>query len=242
MEKRNNPNFRGDGASSPETLLTPMDSVVLLSGGLDSTANLAFSFEWDRPVLALTFDYGQRAAKAEIRAASAISRYYGIPHRVISLSWLGALGGSALTDQRLQLPGLAIDQLDSRIAATFTAKAVWVPNRNGVLIQVAAAVAESEGAKQVIVGFNAEEAVTFPDNSTAFIEATNRALAYSTSNGVRVGCYTDKKTKSEFVEDLRRLARPFPFDLIWSCYEGGEQPCEQCESCSRLARALRETG
>lgn len=216
---------------------TRKKSVVLLSGGLDSAVNLAWCVMKDEPVLALTVNYGQRAAQREFEAARRLSDHFKVPHLGLSLEWLGALGGSALTDPKLQMPDLKRSELDSEKAFA-TKKAVWVPNRNGVLIQVAASFAESRGADQVVVGFNAEEAKTFPDNSTEFMEASSRALEYSTANQVRVKCYTDHLTKTEFVTALRSVMPDFPFDLVWSCYEGGPSPCLRCESCNRLARAL----
>jgi 7-cyano-7-deazaguanine synthase len=215
-----------------------MRSVVLLSGGLDSAANLALAAERDEPVLALTADYGQRAVKAELRAAKALADYYRVPHREISLSWLGQIGGSALTEHGAVLPELARDSLDDKIKSEQTAAAVWVPNRNGILINVAAAFAERLNAARIVVGFNREEAATFPDNSGDFLEAASAALSFSTRNRAKVHCYTTALDKREIVALLKNLVRPFPFELLWSCYEGGERPCGRCESCQRLARAL----
>jgi 7-cyano-7-deazaguanine synthase len=214
-------------------------SVVLLSGGLDSSANLALCHAWDDPVLALTIDYGQKAASREIRAARALCELYGVRHETLDLRWLGGLGGSALTQADSAIPDLPTAQLDDMAAAMRTAKAVWVPNRNGVLINAAAAYAEKIGATRVIVGFNREEAATFPDNSVAYLEQASRALGFSTANGVAVFSYTAELDKREIVAELRALKAPaFPFDLVWSCYTGAETPCGHCESCRRLARAL----
>lgn len=212
-------------------------SVILLSGGLDSAANLAFCVERDIPVLALTADYGQRAAARELEAASRLCQYYGVEHRTVDLKWLGALGGSSLTQADHAVPELRADQLDVAQVTEKSAKSVWVPNRNGVLINVAAAFAERMGAERVVVGFNREEAATFPDNSVAFLDQATRALGFSTANGVRVYCYTAEWDKREIVRELGKLARVFPFDRVWSCYHGGAVPCGNCESCQRFRRA-----
>ena len=92
----------------------------------------------------------------------------------------------------------------------------------------------------VIAGFNAEEAVTFPDNSPAFISAANKALSYSTLSRVQVLSPTSDLNKTEIV----RLGMEIdaPLDLVWSCYEGGEVMCGVCESCMRLRRALVSAG
>jgi 7-cyano-7-deazaguanine synthase len=213
-------------------------SVLLLSGGLDSAANLALCAERDEPVLALTADYGQRAFAPEWRAAEALCEYYGVRHERLELGFLGRLGGSALTTSSQAMPDVAPGLLDDAATTQASAKAVWVPNRNGVLIAAAAAYAERLGASRVVVGFNAEEAATFPDNTAAFLERSTAALAYSTANQVALHCYTTELGKREIVARLRGLARAFPFDRIWSCYQSGPAPCGACESCRRLARAL----
>lgn len=213
-------------------------SVILLSGGLDSAANLAFCTERDEPVLALTCDYGQRASDNEIRAARALCATYGVRHEAISLKWLGALGGSSLTESTREVPELKRDELDDLAVTRESAKSVWVPNRNGLLINIAAAYAERLGADQVLVGFNREEATTFPDNSAEFLAKATAGLALSTATGVKVASYTVDWDKRQIVQELKKLARPFPFEMVWSCYFGGETPCGECESCQRFQRAV----
>ncbi len=215
-------------------------SLILLSAGLDSAANLAFCREFDQPILALTINYGQMAAMREIEAAKKLSDFYDVRHEVIEAPWLGRLGGNALTDSSRALPQPEINDLDQIDAAHKTAKAVWVPNRNGVLIHIASSYAESMSAEHVVVGFNREEAATFPDNSMEYLDCVNGALALSTSNGVKVHCYTGTLNKAEIVGELAKLKPAFPMGLIWSCYLGGDQPCGRCESCQRMTRALRE--
>jgi len=205
---------------------------------LDSSANLAFAHHFDEPVLALTFDYGQKAAPREIKSATEFARSYGVPHRVMDLKWLGELGGSALTSSAQAIPSLNSSELDHLPTTQKTGASVWVPNRNGLFINVAAAIAESMGIQQVVVGFNKEEAATFPDNSSQFLGVATLALRYSTRNGVKVISYTELMVKTEIVEALRGLPKAFPFDLVWSCYAGGDEPCGVCESCKRLERAV----
>ena len=221
-------------------------SLILLSGGLDSAANLAFTAHFDEPVLALTIDYGQRAAKPEIEAAKKLASHFGVEHLVLDLKWLGALGGSSLTSKTIDVPQLAKSKLDDLAASKESAKLVWVPNRNGLFINVAAAIAESRKLQQVVVGFNKEEAATFPDNSSQFLGVATLSLKYSTSNGVKVACYTDMLVKTEIVQALRNLDRPFPFEMVWSCYHSGEETggkmCGKCDSCQRFIRATGISG
>ncbi len=203
-----------------------MKAVALLSGGLDST--VAFARVAQECIVAVTFDYKQRAARREIAAARAIAGRYRVPHRVECVN----LPASALTS-RGALPS---PDLESARATRASAKAVWVPNRNGVFINIAAAIAESLGADAVVVGFNREEAATFPDNTRAFMTAATRALAYSTANHVRVVSPTASWDKRRIVREGRRMGAPL--DRIWPCYEGGREWCRRCESCKRSLRAL----
>ena len=207
-----------------------MKGVAILSGGLDSTVSLAAAARKMDVVLALTFDYGQRAARREREASARIARRYGIPHRVVRIPWLAPLTRTALVDRRARLPR---NEMSAR-----SARAVWVPNRNGVFIEIAAAHAESLGARALVTGFNREEAATFPDNSPEYVRAVNRALSYSTANGVRVVSYTAGLDKRGIVRLGRRLGAPI--EIIWPCYEGGRRWCGACESCLRCLRALHE--
>lgn len=214
-------------------------ALVLLSGGLDSAANLALATndpKW-HSVSTLTIDYGQRARHAEIRSAKALAEHFSVSWECLDLSWLGALGGSALTDSATELPHPESQTLDHPVSSAASAKAVWVPNRNGVLIHCAAAVAERRGISHVLVGFNREEAATFPDNTKDYLERVTRALELSTANHVRLESYTLDWDKTQIVAALDQLPTPFAWELIWSCYSDVEQPCGKCESCLRLARA-----
>jgi len=214
--------------------------VVLLSGGLDSAVNLHMAKEKASPMLCLTFDYGQRAARREIEAARRLSKHYGVKHRVIKLDWLKRLTSAPIVRRGARLPHPEEDELDDiEGAARETARLVWVPNRNAVFINIAAAFAEAMDCDGVVVGFNAEEGATFPDNSREFLKAANDALRYSTLKGVKVICYTSRMKKTGIIRLAKRQG--VPLNLVWYCYEGGRVPCRRCESCVRFERALRQS-
>ncbi len=215
-----------------------MNSVVLLSGGLDSTVSLAQALREGKVQLCLTFAYGQRAATNEIKASSQIAKHYGLAHRVISLDFFADITQTALIDKEAILPTLTDQELDILEVSTQTAAAVWVPNRNGVFLNIAASFAEALGCDQVVTGFNREEALTFPDNSQSFVACANKALSYSTANGVRVVSYTQNLDKEEIVSLGNLLG--IPFALLWSCYQSGDSLCGVCESCQRFFRALKK--
>jgi len=214
-----------------------MPAIVLLSGGLDSAVNLKLAGEERGVGLALTFDYGQRAAAREAAAAGLMCRQMAVPHRVVELPWLAEICRTALVDRSASIPELRSEEVEAAAGAP-TAEAVWVPNRNGVFVNIAAAFAESLGANSIIAGFNSEEATTFPDNSPAFVAAINATLSHSTLSKPTVYSYTQDMTKTEIVKRGREVGAPVT--AIWSCYHGGVEHCWRCESCARLERALRE--
>lgn len=210
--------------------------VVLLSSGLDSTVNFYQALQSDHVVLALTFNYGQRAAHQEIRHAKKIAEKNKIPHRVVEVSWFKDFTNTSLVNTSADVPtGMEIDNLK---ACEETAKSVWVPNRNGIMTNIAAGFAEGLGAEKVVVGFNKEEAATFPDNTQEFLDVLDKSFGYSTLGKITMKCYTTHLNKTEIVRLGKRLN--VPFDMVWSCYLDSEKPCQQCESCLRLMRALSD--
>lgn len=214
-------------------------AVMMLSGGLDSTVAACVAAKEYRPVLGLTFDYGQKANKREMAAAYLVAQHLGVQHRTAFLPVFREFGGGALMDDAVPIPRPTPEGLnDVEGEALETARSVWVPNRNGIMIAVAAAWAESLEADVVVVGFNAEEAATFPDNSEEFLARQNAALEMSTANGVQVVSPTASWTKCEVVNNARELN--IPLEYVWSCYDGESAPCGRCESCLRFERAVDE--
>lgn len=215
-------------------------AVVLLSAGLDSTYNLLKAREQFSSILALTFNYGQRSAKREVERASALANRLGVDHQVVDLPWFKSFTKTTLVNRAEAVPtggAVAIDDLEK---SRSTAKAVWVPNRNGIFLNIAAGFAEGLGAKYVVPGFNLEEAKTFPDNSEAFMKTLNDSFSFSTANQVQTLCYSAHMLKPQIMKELIRL--DLPLKMLWPCYLDGEEWCRECESCQRFLRAARENG
>ena len=211
-------------------------AVVLLSAGLDSSVNLFEALEKMEVVLALTFDYGQKAARREIESAAKICRQLRLTHKVVSLPWFKDFNRSSLLVDSQEVPTGTAVQIDDLKTSKESAKSVWVPNRNGIFLNIAAAFAEALDAGIVVPGFNAEEAVTFPDNSEAFMKKLDQSFSYSTSNQVRVECFTVAMNKIEIVKRGDELQ--VPWHLTWPCYFSRDKWCGQCESCLRAKRAF----
>lgn len=214
-------------------------AVTLLSGGIDSYLSTALARDHHEVVLALTFQYGQRASAQETKAAKKIAQYWRTKHEVVELPWLKNLGENALTHFEQRLPRFHdLEKLKSKRETERSAEAVWVPNRNGVFLNIAAAYAETLGAEWIITGFNREEATTFPDNSLDYVHRLNRALELSTLFfPPKVKSYVQAMDKKEMVVKLVEL--DLPLDFFWSCYEGKEKMCGTCESCARSVAAFQ---
>lgn len=215
-------------------------SVVLLSGGMDSTVNLYEAQQHSDVVLALTFDYGQKAASRELQATQKIAQDRKVKHQILPLTFIKDFGQSSLTQASMQVPSGTDVSIDDLTVSQVTAKSVWVPNRNGIFLNVAAGFAESLQADWIIPGFNLEEATTFPDNSQAYLEASTASLAFSTGNKVQVKCFTTHLNKTEIVKRGEELQ--VNWKNIWPCYHSGETWCGQCESCQRSMRAFKAAG
>ncbi|NJL24493.1 MAG: 7-cyano-7-deazaguanine synthase QueC [Calothrix sp. SM1_5_4] len=215
-------------------------AIVLLSGGLDSTYNLFKAVRQLKVARTLTFNYGQKAAGKEIETARRLSSDLGVAHQVVELPWFRDFTHTALVASGVEVPSGVEVRIDSVEHSLRTAKSVWVPNRNGILLNIAAGFAEGLGAQYVIPGFNLEEAQTFPDNTDAFLRSLDQAFSYSTASRVRTQCFSVHLDKGQIVAEGKALG--LPFARLWPCYFAGDKWCGRCESCQRYARALAANG
>lgn len=202
-----------------------MKSIVLLSGGLDSTVALAMAVKSSQDVEALTVNYGQRHRR-EIGSARCIAALYGVKQTEVDVS-PALFSGSALTDLPFVPDGHATEP-DS----------TYVPARNTVLLALAAARAEAVGATNIIIGANAADNAGYPDCRREFIEAYRRVLNLGTCSNVWISTPLLSMSKAEILRRAREL--DVPVHLTWSCYRGGDIPCARCGACDELSRAKRE--
>lgn len=215
-----------------------MRSIVLLSSGLDSTVAFKEAYDRSDKVLCVTFDYGQRAREREIEFSKAICRQFKVEHIIIGLPWYKSFRG-ALTG-REEIPKLKRSELDNKEVTEKTAEQVWVPARNVVFLSIGAALAENHRFDTIVTGFDAEEAATFPDNTPEFVESFNKMLIAGTLMRPEVFAPLIYMSKTDIVR--RGIEIGAPLEWSWSCYEGGERPCGECESCLRRARAFDAAG
>lgn len=211
-------------------------AVVLLSGGLDSATCLALARDRGLECHTMAFDYGQRH-RAELRAAEAVSRHLGArSHRVMELG-LGHIGGSALTDQSIEVP----DEGGEGIPVTY------VPARNTVFLSLALGLAEVLDAGTIYIGVNAVDYSGYPDCRPAFIEAFQKLADVATRAGVeghgpRVEAPLIDLTKADIIRTGHRLG--LDYGLTVSCYRADDlgRACGRCDSCRFRRHGFAEAG
>ncbi len=210
-------------------------SIILLSGGLDSLVSLAVSREKFNIELALTFDYGQKSAAKEIEACEKICKHYNINQKIINLDWLKDITQTLLVSDK-QIPKVSRQDLASDDFVQNSSKSVWVPNRNGLFLNIAGCFADSFGYDYIIFGANREEGQTFPDNTQEFTEVITKEFKHSTLNHPKVLAPLINSDKDDIVK--LAIKHNVPLNLTRSCYSDKQKHCGQCESCIRLKRAL----
>lgn len=205
-------------------------SVILLSGGLDSLVTLGLKKEELNIDLALTFDYGQKAAAKEIEFSKKICKYYSINHEIIKLDWLRNITKTSLvSDAEIPTSSSVSNSLEN-------AKSVWVPNRNGLFLNIAGSYADSMNYDYILIGANKEEAQNFSDNRPEFINAVNEEFIHSTQKHPKVVAPLINYNKNDIV--MLALEHKVPLELAMSCYQNTDGHCGICDSCKKFKNAL----
>ena len=213
-------------------------AISVLSGGLDCTVATSM-FAKDYEILAITFNYGQKAFKRELQASKEICEKMNWTHEVIDLPWLSKISNSTLnTDD--DVPELKDEDLDDFEKSSESASSVWVPARNTVFTSIALSYAESMGASAIIVGWNGEEGATFPDNSKGYLEKFNQLIGEGSPDEIKIEAPLIDLNKEEIVE--MGIKYDAPMELSYSCYKGRKKQCGVCESCMRRKRAFENLG
>lgn len=211
--------------------------LVILSGGLDSAVCLALAAEDEGtgPLVALTFDYGQRH-RVEIDRAGALARHFRADHLVVRLD-ASAWGGSALTDERIDVPEAS--------PGGDVIPVTYVPGRNLIFLAVAVGVAEARDLEVVTIGINALDYSGYPDCRPEFIESFTQTARLALKRGVEGRPVAVRTPLLELSKaDIVRLGLSIaaPLELTWSCYRGEATPCRACDACALRAKGFAEAG
>ncbi|MEO1620142.1 MAG: 7-cyano-7-deazaguanine synthase QueC [Cyanobacteria bacterium J06632_3] len=216
----------------------PPRAVVLLSGGLDSATCAAQAIDDGYDVIALSFDYGQ-SHQRELMAARELAEALNLnDHRVVRVD-LAQWGGSALTDDNIQIPTDGEDLNNQIIPATY------VPGRNTVFIALALSLAEAQQASAIYLGINAIDYSGYPDCRPEYLAAFQNLATLSSKAGLE-GNAPDLvaplvlDSKADIVR--RALKLGVPIEKTWSCYQGEDAPCGLCDACRIRDAALIRVG
>ncbi len=219
-----------------------MKALVLLSGGIDSTTCLAIAVKKHgaENVLALSVSYGQKHSK-EIEAAEKVADHYKV--RLLTLDLSKIFEGSdcsLLKGSEAEIPKESYsEQLKETDGAPVS---TYVPFRNGLFLASAASIALSNGCSEIYYGAHSDDAAgnAYPDCSADFNESINRAIYIGSGNRLKVVAPFIGMNKAQVVAE--GLALKAPYELTWSCYEGGEKPCGLCGTCRDRAAAFKANG
>ena len=212
-------------------------AVILLSGGLDSTTCLAVAMSEGYSCYALSFDYGQKHS-AELLAAKKIAEKYKVnQHNIIDLSFIGSLGGSALTDKNIHVP--------QHTANTKHIPVTYVPARNTIMLSIALGWAEILNAQAIFIGVSSVDYSGYPDCRPEYIDAFRQMANLATKQGVE-GNPIEIKTPLIHLSkaDTNRLGVSLGVDYAQtvSCYNATEDglACGQCDSCCLRKKGFKD--
>ncbi len=219
-----------------------MKAMVLSSGGVDSTTCLGMAVERyeKEEVISLSIFYGQKHEK-EIAAAREVAAFYGVEHLELDLTKIFSYSDCSLlkhSDKEIPEESYAkqLEETDGKPVSTY------VPFRNGLFLSSAASIALSKGCSVIYYGAHADDAAgnAYPDCSMEFQKAMNDAVFIGSGEALRIEAPFVGMTKAEVVK--KGLELKVPYELTWSCYEGGEKPCGVCGTCRDRAEAFRLNG
>lgn len=211
-------------------LLNNRRGLIVLSGGLDSTT-LLYDYA-ERIGLALSFDYGSKHNHREIPFAEEHCKALGIPHITIPLAFIGQYFKSDLLLSGGEIP--KEDYNEKNMSSTV------VPFRNGIMLSIAAGIAESYALDEIYIANHFGDHAIYPDCRSSFVSPMTEAIHAGTGNGVKLCApYTDI-SKAEIAMRGRSLG--IDYSRTWSCYEGGEVQCGVCATCRERREAMRLAG
>ena len=219
-----------------------MKALVLFSGGVDSTTCLGIAVNryGADEVLALSVFYGQKHSR-ELKAAERIAARYGVELKRLDLALIFAGSDcSLLAGSSAEIPKESYaEQLSETGGAPVS---TYVPFRNGLFLSSAASIALSRGCEVIYYGAHSDDAAgnAYPDCSSDFNDAINRAIYLGSGKQLRVEAPFIGLTKAQVVK--KGLELGVPYELTWSCYDGGDVPCGKCGTCRDREAAFAANG
>jgi 7-cyano-7-deazaguanine synthase len=212
-----------------------MKSVVLLSGGMDSTLTATIACHESSHVAAIHFNYKHRTEQRELKAFNDVADFLGIVRRlVVDVDVLRKIGGSSLTD--VSIPVSPADLTNTEVPSSY------VPFRNGVFLSIATGWAEVLNADQIYIGAVEEDSSGYPDCRRVFFNAFEQAVNLGTKPTTNIKIVTPLISMSKADIVSKSLALKAPLDLTWSCYQAEDVACGECDSCALRLRGFARAG
>ena len=206
------------------------DCLIVLSGGLDSTTML---YEYrERIAMAVSFHYGSNHNDKELEFAKMHCQRLGIPHQIIRLPFFKEIFHSSLLEGAEAIPEGNYDEENM--------KSTVVPFRNGIMLSIAAGIAENNKIQHVMLANHAGDHTIYPDCRPEFVKAMNKAIEAGTWNNVKLLTPYTRLTKATIASHGKMLG--LDYSETWSCYKGGEHHCGVCGTCRERKEALQLAG
>lgn len=219
-----------------------MKVLVLSSGGVDSSTCLALATNkfGKENVTALSMYYGQKHDR-ELEAAEQLAEHYGVEHIVMNLTPIFRFSNSSLlknSEEEIPEGSYSSQQNQSKGKPVST----YVPFRNGLFLSCAASIALSKECEIIYYGTHSDDVAgnAYPDCSTVFNDAINKAIFEGSGRQLHIEAPFINMNKADVVK--KGLELNVPFELTWSCYEGGDEPCGVCATCIDRAEAFKLNG
>lgn len=213
----------------------PKSAIVLVSGGMDSCVTAAIAKSENDEVAFLHISYGQRTEARERKAFNDIADFYGVTNRLdISIEHLARIGGSSLTDKRMEVTEADLESTEIPTS--------YVPFRNANMLSIATSWAEVLGANSIYIGAVAEDSSGYPDCRPEFYEAFEKTIEAGTKPETVIKIKTPiiELSKAEIVQ--KGLDLNAPLELSWSCYRSEDLACGNCDSCALRLRGFERAG
>ena len=214
----------------PESSTSKKDALLVLSGGMDSVTML---HEYAKEIaLAVYFHYGSNHEGQEVACARYQADLLRIPLAEIHLPFMATFFKSSLLEGAEAIPEgpYAGDNMASTV----------IPFRNGVMLSIAAGIAESRGLKRVMIASHTGDHTTYPDCTAAFVDAMAEAVKQGTYANIQIFAPYTNITKSDIARRGRNLG--VDYGMTYSCYRGGKNHCGKCATCIERHEALKAAG
>lgn len=205
-------------------------ALCIMSGGMDSTLCAYKAKKSGYEVIGLHFNYSQRTQNKEKECFYKICEILDAKTVEIDTNFIAQIGGNSLTDTNLEIRKTMSDDVPN----------TYVPFRNGIFLSIAAAVAERYECEAIYIGVTQADGSGYPDCTAEFIKAIEKAINLGRVYKSSIKTPLINLNKADIVKEALNLGVALKY--TWSCYEGGDLACGECDSCRLRLKGFSEAG